>query len=284
MIDTNIGIDKEKKMADYKVGKYADIDTHLSLVNLLEEVNKVVPDLLFKPSEFNTWSVDKTRYPKGICQSYFVYHKSDINNHIGKLEVSDYGQDKPKYGINSINITDGRNTYGIDGQFKSSIHLKNIIKVAKKVFKPFTFDQIASRCSRSFRSSVDSIRSNTHWQTRHATCSEIELFKDDLENLYHMGYKPKNPKISSFMEYIVQNKERLDKYLGYDPDHYFVLIQDDQVQYRLNKDKEPITVKSKDELPEDIKGKLFVLDITDKQDFVEDVGLKENEGAYWIIA
>jgi hypothetical protein len=29
---------------------------------------------------------------------------------------------------------------------------------------------------------------------------------------------------------------------------------------------------------------LFVLDITDKTTFVEEVGLKENDGAYWIIA
>jgi hypothetical protein len=29
---------------------------------------------------------------------------------------------------------------------------------------------------------------------------------------------------------------------------------------------------------------LFVLDIGDKQSFVEDIGLKENDGAYWIIA
>jgi hypothetical protein len=29
---------------------------------------------------------------------------------------------------------------------------------------------------------------------------------------------------------------------------------------------------------------LFVLDIGDKKDFVEDIGLKENDGAYWIIA
>jgi hypothetical protein len=43
-------------------------------------------------------------------------------------------------------------------------------------------------------------------------------------------------------------------------------------------------VPNKDALPEENKGKLFVLDIGDKQSFVEDIGLKENDGAYWIIA
>jgi hypothetical protein len=156
--------------------------------------------------------------------------------------------------------------------------------VAKKVFKPFTFDQIAQRCSRNFTQKIDSIRSDAHWKLRHATCSDISLFIDDFENMYHMGYQPKNPKIAEMMEHIVQNKQAIDKYYNYNPAHYFVIVKDHEVQYRLNNSKEPITVKSKDELPEDVKGKLFVLDITDKQDFVEDVGLKENEGAYWIIA
>jgi hypothetical protein len=88
------------------------------------------------------------------------------------------------------------------------------------------------------------------------------------------------------MEYVIENKEKIDKYTDYNPNHYFVLIKDNEVQYRLNiaKNDPPIKVPSKDALPDEIKGKLFVLDITDKQSFVEDVGLKENDGAYWIIA
>ena len=87
-------------------------------------------------------------------------------------------------------------------------------------------------------------------------------------------------------QYVADNQEDIKKYLNYDPDHYFVLVKDNEVQYRLNttKGEQPFKVPSKDALPDDIKGKLFVLDITDKQQFVEDIGLKENDGAYWIIA
>jgi hypothetical protein len=109
---------------------------------------------------------------------------------------------------------------------------------------------------------------------------------DDFENLFHMDYKPKNTKFKQMMEYVMANKEKIDKYRKYDPDHYFVLVKDNEVQYRLNsaKGEQPRKVPSKDDLPDDIKGKLFVLDIGDKQSFVEDIGLKENDGAYWIIA
>jgi hypothetical protein len=84
----------------------------------------------------------------------------------------------------------------------------------------------------------------------------------------------------------VNNQEDIKKYVNYNPDHYFVLVKDNEVQYRLNSSKgaEPYKLPNKDALPDEIKGKLFVLDIADKQSFVEDVGLKENDGAYWIIA
>ena len=93
------------------------------------------------------------------------------------------------------------------------------------------------------------------------------------------------------VDYALANKEKIDKYLNYNPDFYFVLVKDDKVEYCLRQNQagqtlfpNPTTVASKDELPDDIKGKLFVLDITDKRDFVEDIGLKENGGAYWVIA
>jgi hypothetical protein len=268
-----------------EVVKFQNEDTFATLAELANSIAKAVPDLMFKPTDYHTYNVDKTSYPKGLCRGMEVFHSTDPNNHIGKIGIEGSWAE-PKYNISSINITDGRNSYGIDGQFKSSIHAKNIVRVAKKVFKPFTFDQIAQRCSRNFTSHIDNIKNNAYWQLRSATCSDISLFIDDFENLYHMGYQPKSPKIAEMMEHIVQNKEKIDKYHEYNPNHYFVIVKDNEVQYRLNiaLEKIAITVPNKDALPDDIKGKLFVLDITNKQDFVEDVGLKENDGAYWIIA
>jgi hypothetical protein len=230
--------------------------------------------------------VEKAIYPKGICRGMFVHHSTDLNNHIGTIGIEG-SWNKPKYNISSINITDGRNSYGIDGEFKSSIHAKNIVRVAKKVFKPFTFDQIADRCSKQFKGKIDSISNGMRWELRQNTCDGYQHLIADWENLHHMGYTPKNEKFASMMDYVMANKEKIDKYQNYNPAHYFVLVKDNEVQYRLNKakdfDPDPTIVKTKADLPADIQGKLFVLDIADKQDFVEDVGLKENDGAYWII-
>jgi hypothetical protein len=270
--------------------KFNGIDTVEFLSNIMNDVAKVMPDISFKPHNINTWGVVKEEYPNGVCDSVFAFHSSDLNNHIGILEVSNYynnsDRHKPKYGITSINIDNGRHTYGGEGEHKYSIHSKNIVRIAKKAFKPFTFHQIADRARRNFMQEVDSIGSRATWELRNNTCHDIDIFKDDLLELHYQGIKFKNPKIAKMAQYVADNQDNIQKYVDYNPDHYFVLVKDNEVQYHLNLAKgEPhITVPSKDDLPDDIKGKLFVLDITDKQQFVEDIGLKENDGAYWIIA
>jgi hypothetical protein len=269
-----------------KASLYNGLHTFDCLIDYVEQVKKVVPEMVFKPCETHTWNIDKELYPNGIINSFRVYPADDLNNYIGTIGVSDYTTEKPKYGITCININDGRNSYGIDGQYKYSIHAKNMVRIAKKVLKPFTFDQIADRCKQAFRNNVDSLGNSMRWELRQKTCDGYQHLIADFENLYHMGYNPKDSKFKQMMEYIMENKVKIDKYMNYDPDHYFVLVQDDKVQYRLNslKGDTPHTVQSKDALPDEIKGKLFVLDIGDKQSFVEDIGLKENDGAYWIIA
>jgi hypothetical protein len=273
-----------------KTVKFNGVDTVEGLIDLANAITKVLPDISFKQQNINTWGVVKEICPDGVCDGLYAFHSSDLNNHIGIIEVTQYVNNtetyRPKYGITSINIDDGRRTYGKEGSFKYSIHAKNIVRVAKKAFKPFTFDQIANKAKQKFKDAVDSLNSSMRWELRQKTCDGYEHFIDDWENLFHSGYEPKNAKFKQMMEYVMANKERIDKYHNYNPDHYFVLVKDNEVQYRLNsaKGEQPRLVPNKDDLPEDIKGKLFVLDITDKQSFVEDIGLKENDGAYWIIA
>jgi hypothetical protein len=270
--------------------KFDGVDTVAGLVDLANTISKTIPNISFKRQNINNYGVVKEIYPDGVCDGLYAYHSDDVNNHIGIIEVTNYFNNtdthRAKYGITSINIDDGRRTYGNEGSFKYSVHTKNIVRVAKKAFKPFTFDQIANRAKDKFNREVGSLSSSMRWELRRETCDGYEYLLDDFENLFHLDYKPRNDKFKKMMEYVMANKDKIDKYLNYDPEHYFVLVKDSEVQYRLNttKGELPFKVSNKDALPDEIKGKLFVLDITDKQEFVEDIGLKENDGAYWIIA
>lgn len=273
-----------------KVVKYNEIDVFEGLAELLQSINKVLPNILFKPEDLQKYNIDQTLYPNGVCYRFQVFHDTDQNNSIGRLFIENWHSKTPKYGIQSVNIDDGRSTWGHDGQFKTSIHTKNIVRIAKKVFKPYTFDQIANRNRQGIANQIDGIASSMRWKLRQNICDGYHHMIADFENLYHMGYKPTNEKFKNMMQYVIDNKADIDKYHDYNPDYYFVLVKDNMVQYgktnnrSKNYELQMSSVSSKDELPDDIKGKLFVLDIAEGKNFVEDVGLKENDGAYWIIA
>ena len=155
-------------MRNVNTVKYSGIDTISELVDLSNLITKVLPDVVFKPNRMNKWYIDEQTYPNGICESFNIMHSSDTNNRIGELDISDYwfsegGTPKPKYGIASENITDGRNTYRSSGQHKYSIHAKNIVRIAKKVLKPLTFKQIAIRNSTTFDNEIHKIANNARW-------------------------------------------------------------------------------------------------------------------------
>ena len=270
--------------------KYNGVDTISELVDLSTMITKALPDVVFKPKRMNKWYIDEQIYPNGVCESFEIMHNTDVNNMIGELDITDYyfnegSTPKPKYGISSENITDGRNTYRTVGQHKYSIHAKNIVRIAKKALKPLTFKQIAMRNYTSFDNEIARIASDARWKIRMGTNDSCSFIKTDMEILHSMGYVPKDAKFKQVMDYIIANKEFIEKYDDYSPPHYFVLVRPENVQYALRSENfEPKTVQTKDDLPDDVKGKLFVLDITDSKNFVEDVGLKENDGAYWIIA
>jgi hypothetical protein len=99
--------------------------------------------------------------------------------------------------------------------------------------------------------------------------------------MYNTGYIPKTPKMAEVIAYAVDNKAEIEKYYNYNPKKCMIWVRPNSVVYEI--DKIANQVNSTDELPEDLRGKLFVLDVTDKGEFVEDVGIKQDTGIYWVL-
>jgi len=103
----------------------------------------------------------------------------------------------------------------------------------------------------------------------------------ELLHMHNIGYIPNNPKMAQAIAYAVENKEELEKYYRYNPKKVMIWVRPNSVTYQ---EGEQITqVNTTAELPEELRGKLFVLDVTDKGQFVEDVGIKQDTGIYWVL-
>jgi hypothetical protein len=81
--------------------------------------------------------------------------------------------------------------------------------------------------------------------------------------------------------YAVEHKEEVEKYYNYKPKKCMIWVRPNSVVYEIDKVLNQVNTTA--ELPEDLRGKLFVLDVTDKGQFIEDVGVKQDTGIYWVL-
>jgi hypothetical protein len=96
------------------------------------------------------------------------------------------------------------------------------------------------------------------------------------------GYVPKNKEFAEAMKYVVDSKEDFDRNENYNPERGFVWIKPECVIYKRGKN-DTISVPNIDTLPEEIRGKLFVLMVSDKDTFIDEVGMKAGDNKFWVI-
>jgi len=166
-------------------------------------------------------------------------------------------------------------------QSKSSKHMKNIVKEAGKYLKPLSYEEVKEEHEGNIERAIIQ-RSRT--VVAKADVAMKMNFSDVFSELLHMrntGYTPTTPKMAQAIAYAVENKEELEKYYDYKPKKCMIWVRPNSVVYEI--DKVINQVNTTAELPENLREKLFVLDITDKNTFVEDVGMKQDTGIYWVL-
>jgi citrate lyase gamma subunit len=166
-------------------------------------------------------------------------------------------------------------------QSKFSKHMKNIVKEAMKALKPISYDEVKVENEGAVNRAID--QRSRQVVAKSNACMKMDFVDvfPELLHMYNTGYIPSNPKFAEAIKYSVENKEELEKYYRYNPKKVMIWVRPNSVTYQ---EGEQITqVNSVAELPEELRGKLFVLDVTDNGQFVEDVGLKQDTGIYWVL-
>jgi hypothetical protein len=267
-------------MSDLLVADYEDCKVLVQALELKMLIELAVPNFNFvgDRDEFK-WRGDG-KYAQTINQ-FMIYHESTPNIPVGKLGVDFYSG---KFFISNDNIKDGRSVYRHTGQYKESKHIKNIVRIAKKTLAPYTFTQVATKSSDQFNREVSSIYQRQMGKFKQSTQIEFMDMYKEVQNILASGYKPTTTGFKRVVDFISANREDIDKYWQYDPAHYFVWINNHGVEFKRKDQLEPTHVANRDELPDEIKGKMAILDITDTRSYIEEVGFKENDSAYWVFA
>jgi hypothetical protein len=169
-----------------------------------------------------------------------------------------------------------------DYHTKKSKHMNNIVKEALKYLLPTQLKEVISESVQGFEQHIHKIRDNAVHSMRAKLNGLNSQMRDELFHMVEQGYKPKNACFASAMTYVVETKEEYERNQNYNPERAFVWVKPDCVVYQRFK-ADPISVASTDDLPEEIRGKLFVLMVSDTNNFIDEVGMKAGDNKFWVM-
>lgn len=194
-----------------------------------------------------------------------------------------------KYIVNSRLIRNDKYAHWnkTDYHSKSSVHMKNMIKVALDNIVPLTFKEIVEHSNdrtgvymdlhnirreigREIKTKIDSI--------------DKDVWFDELLNMHDTGYIPKTPKFSELIKFASGNREKYAQDYKYTPSILFVYIDENGSVKTTDSQSQNVTeYPNINALSEDVLGKVMVLMVTPEQTFVRDVGKKDTNNKLWVL-
>jgi hypothetical protein len=256
------------------------IDSRLN--DLKDALFKQVPSLVFNYitkgyGAGDAYDIDGNKYYRRLE----VFDSTNLKTAIGIIGIDDNN-----YFVVSPNIKDGRHYWSgsFQGQRKQSKHMKNMVKVGVNNLKTLTFDQAMSECEITFHRNIQSKMWDYNSRIGQATGGVLNLdFKEDMLALFKQGYEPKSPNFKNIMTYIANNLDYLEKYKDYNPKSVGIWVCSDRVEYKVRNEDEIKIVPTKQDLPQDILGKICLMDISEPRQFDESLGYKHSDAEYWVI-
>lgn len=249
------------------------------ILDILNAVKKKKPELIVVSG-----SRSRTHYAQNNVQVTTYRELNLAYANLPEQVVGAIGYDGEVYTVNSRLIENARYSAwsSYDYHTKKSKHMNNIVKEALKHLLPTQLKEVVEESADKFSRHISQIRDDARQGMRYALHRTIDDLRDELFHMVEQGYKPKNTSIASAMTYVVETKESYERNQSYDPERGFVWIKPDGVVYKRGKD-EAISVPNTDALPEEIRGKLFVLMVSDKDVFIDEVGMKAGDNKFWVI-
>ena len=248
------------------------------LLDLLNAIKKKKPDLIVVGG-----SRQMGHYVDNIL--IHTYRALDLAHaNLPTQVVGSIGFDGESYSVTSRLIENARFSpwSSYDHRTKKSKHMNKVVKEAIGVLLPTQFQEVVAESRDSFQRRISDIRDNAVLGMRRTLNGTMDYLRDELFHMVASGYVPKNSQFKDAMEYVVSSKEEYERNQNYNPERAFVWIKPDCVMYGKD-DKSLTEVKSTDDLPEDMRGKLFVLMVADKGTFIDDVGMKADDNKFWVI-
>ena len=270
---------EKAKQQEYKFW-IGDIPVQQHLLQLFNEFKYKRPDIVVKPSN-NTLRWDSVGLKAFEGVSIAFNEAPDVV--VGYLEGCRGDDNFPKYTVTSERICNEKySDYNKLYHTKTTKKLTLAIKNALQFVKPFDLDYMAKKESSSASHALDTLKEKANDTLYYKfDADRKELFKE-VSNMVSAGYTPRTPKFAEMIDIFKAEGEMMKELLAYKPRKCFVWAKVDRLEYRYD-DEEVVVALNIGEVPEDIRNKVAVLQIADKNSPIKDVGVTISESTYWLF-
>ena len=195
--------------------------------------------------------------------------------------------DGDSYGVDAPSIVNERYaSHNRKHHMKKSKDFKKAMKVAAQHIKSRGFSSLRTEYEHEVLQNISAkIQSPALNTLRNALGVTLPDMFDELRHMIRAGYTPTTVKMREAMALVEAEGEALERTRKYNPRKVFVWLNTDKALYSFDGNDEgvPVVANTMEELPEDIRNKVAVLQISPVGSTIIDVGLKIDDTKYWVF-
>lgn len=233
---------------------------------------------------FNAAKTIITTTPSG-SDSYRVYSKISLAMaDTPDVPIGILWTDGDRYFVASDRIVNERykKTWHENYHTKNSKDFKKAVKVAKQYVVPVSFGEMHRLNQEVLQTASIQINDPARAKLRTATYINHDSVRMEIEHMVRCGYTPLTKEFSEALKLIATEGEELVRVSNYKPRKAFVWLKTDKALYQVDGEDERIATSVED-LPEDIRNKIAVLQIGANKSAIMDVGIKVDDTKYWVF-
>jgi hypothetical protein len=213
-----------------------------------------------------------------------VAYRDSPTVRVGRIGLQLNDDKQIEYVVESNRIMNEKYATYSDGyRIKTTKKFPNAVKNALQYLKPKTFVEVLSDTSVVLERAIANMKEPAQNKLYEASRLKRDDILQELQYMVTAGYVPATESFRNSLHILREQGEELHAMDNYKPRKCFVWAKTDKVEYRYEGDSEATVVFNLQDVPENIRDKIAVLQIGDSKTALMDVGYKVDNDKYWVF-
>jgi len=213
-----------------------------------------------------------------------VAYKDSPTVRVGRIGLEQDKDGVTLYVVESKRIQNDKfNSYSDGYHVKMTKKFPNAVKNAVQYLKPKVLTEVQDDSQAVLNRAIENMKEPAQNKLYEASRMQRDTILEELHYMVQAGYEPITPQFKNSIAILREQGEELRAMDKYKPRKCFVWAKTDRVEYKYDDESEPHVVFNLQDVPENVRDKIAVLQIGDSRTALMDVGYKVSNDMYWVF-